>query len=88
MFYQTWLQKNPELKSVQDVVEHNTGIKIQEFLNPKRNPFLSNLTEAVAFVKSVIEQGDVYKRQMEKHRLRQTCGTTQKGMSKYLKKHW
>lgn len=57
MFYQTWLQKNPELKSVQDVVEHNTGIKIQEFLNPKRNPFLSNLTEAVAFVKSEIEQG-------------------------------
>lgn len=56
MFYQTWLQKNPELKSVQDVVEHNTCIKIQEFLNPKRNPFLSNLTEAVAFVKSEIEQ--------------------------------
>ena len=57
LFYQTWLQKNPELKSVQDVVKHNTGIKIQEFLNPKRNPFLSTLTEAVAFVKSVIEQG-------------------------------
>lgn len=52
-----WLMKNEELHSIEDVVTNNTGLSVSELLNPKRDPFIENLDEAVVYVKKCIAAG-------------------------------
>ena len=52
-----WLKKNEALHSIEDVVTFNTGLSASELLNPKRDPYIENLDEAVEAVKQYIAQG-------------------------------
>lgn len=47
-------KKKDKSTSVKEVVERNSGMKISEFLNPKRNPYLFNLDKATNRIKDAI----------------------------------
>lgn len=49
-------QKRDNCTNVKSVVERNTGISVEELLNPKKNPHLDKLEETVAFIKSKIKE--------------------------------
>lgn len=45
-------QKMDQATTVQEIVQRNTGLSLEEFLFPEENPFLYQLTEAVACFKA------------------------------------
>lgn len=51
-----WIKKD-SASSIAEVVERNTHLSIQDFLNPGKDPYLTNLTEAVDFIKKEIAKG-------------------------------
>lgn len=48
-------KKRDGCKTVKEVVERNTGLRIDDFVRPKANPFVFNLNEAVIRIKTAIE---------------------------------
>lgn len=50
-------EKNGDFKDITEVIQHNTGMLSDEFLNPKSDPFIKNLNEAVALTKTLISRG-------------------------------
>lgn len=52
-----WKQKNPAIRSLEKLIEENTGMPISEFLNPKPDPYIKNLSLAVGFVREKILSG-------------------------------
>lgn len=51
-----WKKRKEQLSSLQEIIEYHTKMPIIEFLNPKKNPFLSGLKESVALVKECIQK--------------------------------
>lgn len=49
--------KNDHGNTIAEIVEYNTGISTKEFLNPKRDPYLANLEDAVQFIQKEIAAG-------------------------------
>lgn len=48
-------KKRDGCKTVKDVVERNTGLKIEDFINPKKNPSVHNLDRVVNRIKLAIK---------------------------------
>ena len=51
-----WVKRG-DFNSLQAIIEKNVGMPIQEFLNPKRDPYISNLKEAAKFIRDAAEEG-------------------------------
>ena len=48
-------KKKDSVTTVKEVVERNTGLKVEELINPTVKPFIKNLTEMGNFIKSNLE---------------------------------
>ena len=50
-------EKKGNFKDITEVVQHNTGMLSDDFLNPQSDPFIKNLNEAVNLTKALISRG-------------------------------
>ena len=51
-----WTKKD-SASTIIEVVERNTKMNIQDFLNPEKDPYLTGLNETVDFIKNEISKG-------------------------------
>lgn len=51
-------KKKDNCNTVEDVIRRNTGLDISDFLNPKPNPYISGLFEAVNIIKTSINNNE------------------------------
>lgn len=51
-----WVKKG-DCKTISEVVCRNTGLSLNDFLHPKKDPHIQNLKEAVDFIKTAVSKG-------------------------------
>ena len=51
-----WIKRD-NCNTIAEVVSRNTGLSIQDFLNPKKDPYISNLKEAAEFIRKAAQSG-------------------------------
>lgn len=51
-----WIQKNPSLTTIEQVIEENTGLSLNDLMNPKTTPYLKGLKECVEVTRDCISK--------------------------------
>ena len=49
-----WKQRNPLINSFEELIKENVKMPLDEFLNPKPDPYIKDLSLAVGFAKEKI----------------------------------